>query len=69
MPQMSLHKHLHVPLVWGGGCSRSTYDEYGRSVVGAGKLADDGILLCCTMVWIRIFSVVDAKCTSSHPDL
>jgi hypothetical protein len=53
----------------GGGYSRSTYDEYGRSVVGAGNVVDDGVLIHCTMVWIRIFFVAEAKCTSSHPDL
>ncbi len=34
----------------GGGYSRSTYDEYGRRVNGAGNVVDDGILLRCTMV-------------------
>ncbi len=39
----------------GGGFSKSTYYENGRSVDGAGNVVDDGVLLCCTMVWIWIF--------------
>ena len=36
--------------------SRSTYDGYGiGSVKGEGKVADDGISLHCTMVWLRFF--------------
>jgi len=65
-------RRLHWGL--GGGYSRSTYDEYGRSVNGAGNVVDDCILLRCTMVdhghgLEKDFFIVDAKCTSFHPDL
>jgi hypothetical protein len=36
--------------------STSTYYEYRGSVDGVGNAVDDGILLICTMVRIRIFS-------------
>ena len=67
-PQMSLHECLLVPLAWGGGDSRSTYDEYGRSVIGVGNVADDGIYSFAPWFGWGFF-VVEAKYTSSHPDL
>jgi hypothetical protein len=50
----------------GGGYSRSTYDEYGKSV---NEVGSQTVAPWLTMVWKRIFFIVEAKCTSSHPDL
>ena len=67
-----------ICICMGVGYSRSTYDGYGigsidrygiGSVDGEGKVVDDGISLHRTIVWLRLFFVVEAKSTSSYPDL